>query len=108
MSGESAQLISEILLEANPPLSLFHFYNNMSGNGGGFAISRIITHFYATLQDIRFSATRCMQEGCKAVIEVMLLCDATLYWYIFLCEMKVYLYKLCAYVLLYVIVYIYM
>ena len=72
MSGESALLISEILLESSPPLSLFHFYNNMSGNGGGFAISKIIQHFHATLQDIRFSATRCMQEGCKAVIEVIL------------------------------------
>mgnify|MGYP003385785825 CR=1 FL=1 len=83
MSAEAATLISELLLhtETNeedkedkescpPPLKTLHFFNNMSGNGGGIAIAKMISVCSDTLTDIRFSATRCMVKGCQDVVEV--------------------------------------
>jgi Ran GTPase-activating protein (RanGAP) involved in mRNA processing and transport len=71
MSAEAAALIGEIIAESKPPLTLMHFFNNMSGNGGGFALGKLISSCGATLTDIRFSATRCMAEGCAALLESM-------------------------------------
>jgi Ran GTPase-activating protein 1 len=53
-----------------PPLQLFHFYNNMSGDGGALAIAKIITE-NVMLNDLRFSATRSMKPGCKAIAEAI-------------------------------------
>lgn len=71
MSAEAAGLIGELIAESKPPLALLHFFNNMSGNGGGFALGKLITSCGSTLRDIRFSATRCMEEGCAAMLEAL-------------------------------------
>lgn len=70
MSAEAATLIAEILLTPSPPpLATLHFFNNMSGDGGGVAVAKIISACGETLQDIRFSATRSMATGCQAIVE---------------------------------------
>mmetsp|Transcript_25719 Transcript_25719/g.28048 ORF Transcript_25719/g.28048 Transcript_25719/m.28048 type:complete len:431 (+) Transcript_25719:98-1390(+) len=67
LSAEASELLADILLsDGVAPLTLFHFYNNMGGNGSGVAISRIITACKA-LEDLRYSATRCMADGCLAI-----------------------------------------
>jgi Ran GTPase-activating protein (RanGAP) involved in mRNA processing and transport len=70
LSAEASELLAEILLNGDngaiPSLVLFHFYNNMGGNGAGVAIGRIVTAM-PELQDLRFSATRCGAEGCMAI-----------------------------------------
>ena len=67
LSAEASELLADILLNDVPaPLLLFHFYNNMGGNGSGVAVSRIITACQQ-LEDLRYSATRCMAEGCMAI-----------------------------------------
>lgn len=86
MSAEAAALICELLLQSTddnneeieksnekqspPPLKILHFFNNMSGNGGGVAIAKLITACSKTLTNIRFSATRCMASGCQNIVEV--------------------------------------
>ncbi|RQM27461.1 hypothetical protein B5M09_001291 [Aphanomyces astaci] len=68
LSAESAQVIADVLLfrGANVPTKLktFHFYNNMSGDGGAKALA---TLFPSTplLEDLRFSTTRSQREGCR-------------------------------------------
>lgn len=63
-------LLSEILLDGScPPLKLFHFYNNMSGDGGGKALSTLIKAC-VELEDLRFSATRCGNSGCMEIAKV--------------------------------------
>ncbi len=70
LSAEAAELLAEILLsDGVAPLTLFHFYNNMGGNGSGVAIGKIITACQQ-LEDLRFSATRSMAEGCLAIAAV--------------------------------------
>lgn len=63
-------MLAEILLSKNDDgstgLELFHFYNNMSGDNGAKAISRIIANS-KTLKDLRFSATRSGHEGCMHI-----------------------------------------
>jgi len=71
MSAEAAGLIGELIAESKPPLTLMHFFNNMSGNGGGFALGKLISSCGGTLTDVRFSATRCMAEGCTAILEAL-------------------------------------
>lgn len=67
LSAEAVSLLAEILSEGGmPPLSTFHFYNNMSGDGGALAIA-IIVSLSPYLVDFRFSATRSMRPGCKSV-----------------------------------------
>ena len=68
MAHESVELIASIILEGGkiPPLKLFHFYNNMAGDGGATALSTIVKecpHLY----DFRFSATRAGTDGCLAI-----------------------------------------
>ena len=82
MSAEAASLIADIIvgeehsianslsLRTVPPLNTFHFFNNMSGDGGAKAIARIIKACGGTLNDIRFSATRSMEAGCAAIANV--------------------------------------
>ena len=53
-----------------PPLELFHFYNNMSGDGGAVAVAKIIAE-NVMLKDLRFSATRSMKPGCKTIAEAI-------------------------------------
>ena len=66
---QAATLLHSILAEGGmPSLELFHFYNNMSGDGGALAVARIIAE-NRTLVDLRFSATRAMKPGCKVVTE---------------------------------------
>ena len=72
LSAEAAQLLAEILsASCAPPLSTFHFYNNMGGDGAAVAIS-IIVSMCPALNDFRFSATRAMKPGCKAIAESLL------------------------------------
>ncbi len=72
LSAEAAQLLAEILSGSSaPPLSTFHFYNNMGGDGAAIAIA-IIVSLCPALSDFRFSATRAMKPGCKAVAESLL------------------------------------
>ena len=69
LSAEAASLLAEVLSGGGmPPLSTFHFYNNMSGDNGALAIA-IIVSLSPDLEDLRFSATRSMKPGCTAVAE---------------------------------------
>lgn len=71
LSAESCQLVSDVIFENGvPPIKVLHFYNNMSGDGGGIAVSKIIARLSTTLQDFRYSSTRCMNAGCLAIAEV--------------------------------------
>lgn len=68
LSAEAVEQLAEILLASGetPPIRVLHFYNNMCGNGGAIAMSRIISAC-VNLEDLRFSATRSMAEGCAAI-----------------------------------------
>jgi Ran GTPase-activating protein 1 len=67
MSAEAAQLVADCLLRGGcPPLTLLHFYNNMSGNAGAAAIASIVSACPA-LTDFRFSATRASSAGCISI-----------------------------------------
>jgi hypothetical protein len=55
-----------------PALRLLHFYNNMSGDGGAKALSTIIRQISVSLEDLRFSATRAMTDGCQAIATSLL------------------------------------
>ena len=71
MSAEAVESVAQLLLTGDcPPLKLFHFYNNMSGNGGAKAIATII-RACSELVDLRFSATRSSAEGCIAIAEAI-------------------------------------
>lgn len=67
LSAEAAELIAQLLMDKGcPPLTLLHFYNNMSGNGGAVAIGDIVKAC-PQLEDFRFSATRSSYDGCNAI-----------------------------------------
>ena len=68
LSAESCVLMSEILLGHGScaTLKVLNFYNNMSGSVGGTAIAEIVKAC-PVLEDFRFSATRCMAEGCMSL-----------------------------------------
>ena len=51
-------------------LRLFHFYNNMSGDGGAEALARILP-LSPELTDLRFSATRAGRAGCSSFAKNM-------------------------------------
>ena len=55
-----------------PALKLLHFYNNMSGDGGAKALSTIIEQISPSLEDLRFSATRAMTDGCQAIAAALI------------------------------------
>ena len=72
MAAESVEYISTIISEGGyPPLNLFHFYNNMAGDGGAKAMAGIIKNLTG-LVDFRFSATRAGSEGCLEIAKVYL------------------------------------
>ncbi|OWZ22681.1 hypothetical protein PHMEG_0002561 [Phytophthora megakarya] len=52
-------------LDAPTKLETFHFYNNMSGDGGAIALAKLLP-LSPALKDLRFSATRAQREGSLA------------------------------------------
>lgn len=68
LSAEACEYLSEILSTNGlpPPLRVFQFYNNMSGDGGGVALAGLIEKCNQ-LEELRFSATRSMSVGCCAI-----------------------------------------
>lgn len=72
LSAEASETLAEILLNGGcPPLTVLHFYNNMSGDGGGVAVGAIV-RASPQLVEFRFSATRSQRPGCCAVAEALL------------------------------------
>ncbi|OQR95756.1 hypothetical protein THRCLA_07598 [Thraustotheca clavata] len=65
LSAESAKVVADVLLfRGDTKLKTFHFYNNMSGDGGAKALATLIPHC-PELEDLRFSTTRAQREGCR-------------------------------------------
>ncbi|OQR85816.1 hypothetical protein ACHHYP_11335 [Achlya hypogyna] len=68
LSADSAQVIADVLLfrgkDVPTKLKTFHFYNNMSGDGGAKALATLLPHC-PELEDLRFSTTRSQREGCR-------------------------------------------
>ncbi|CEG43743.1 Ran GTPase-activating protein [Plasmopara halstedii] len=67
ISAAAANVIAqEVLLfrgqDTPTKLETFHFYNNMSGDGGAIALAKLLPMSPA-LKDLRFSATRAQREG---------------------------------------------
>ncbi|GMF38057.1 unnamed protein product [Phytophthora fragariaefolia] len=52
-------------LDTPTKLETFHFYNNMSGDGGAIALAKLLP-LSPALKDLRFSATRAQREGSLA------------------------------------------
>ncbi|KAL4125419.1 hypothetical protein PRIC2_009004 [Phytophthora ramorum] len=52
-------------LDAPTKLETFHFYNNMSGDGGAVALAKLLP-LSPALKDLRFSATRAQRDGSLA------------------------------------------
>ena len=78
LSAEAAVLLAQLLMDGGcPPLTLLHFYNNMSGDGGAVAIGDIVKAC-PQLEDLRFSATRSHSEGCKAIARAVATVGGTL------------------------------
>lgn len=65
-AAAAAVIAEEVLLFRGPEtptkLETFHFYNNMSGDGGAKALSKLLP-LSPLLKDLRFSATRAQREG---------------------------------------------
>lgn len=76
ISAEACAQIADLLLNngAPPPLVSFQYHNNMSGDGGGEAVARIVTQC-PNLKDIRFSSCRAKNKGCKAFVQSLLIFD---------------------------------
>ncbi len=69
LSGEAGEKLFEILSkDGMPPLEVFQFYNNMAGNSGAVAVSKIVA-LCPKLTEFRFSGTRSQSEGCDEVAE---------------------------------------
>ena len=70
LSGEAATLLVDILLTdtVTTPLETFEFYNNMSGDNGAVALSRLLPAS-PLLTHLRFSATRAGRRGSTAFAE---------------------------------------
>ncbi|KDO26104.1 hypothetical protein SPRG_08465 [Saprolegnia parasitica CBS 223.65] len=68
LSAESAQVVADVLLfrgkDTPSTLKTFHFYNNMSGDGGAKALATLLPACQH-LEDLRFSTTRAQREGCR-------------------------------------------
>ncbi|KAG6946444.1 hypothetical protein JG687_00016700 [Phytophthora cactorum] len=67
ISAAAAGVIAqEVLLfrgqDTPTKLETFHFYNNMSGDGGAIALAKLLP-LSPALKDLRFSATRAQREG---------------------------------------------
>lgn len=65
-AAAAAVIADEVLLFRGPTtptkLETFHFYNNMSGDGGAVALARLLP-LSPSLRDLRFSATRAQRAG---------------------------------------------
>lgn len=65
-AAAAAVIADEVLLFRGPEtptkLETFHFYNNMSGDGGAIALARLLP-LSPALRDLRFSATRAQRAG---------------------------------------------
>lgn len=71
LASESAVLLSELLLEGGcPPIKLFHYFNNMSGDDGAIAVSGIVKAC-VNLTDFRFSGVRSQKKGCAAIADAL-------------------------------------
>jgi Ran GTPase-activating protein 1 len=71
LSAEASVTLHEILAkDGMPALKVFHFYNNMSGDGGAVAVADIV-RACPLLVDFRFSATRAQRPGCLAVAQAL-------------------------------------
>ncbi|KAG7376815.1 RAN GTPase-activating protein 2 [Phytophthora boehmeriae] len=74
ISAAAAGVIAEVLLfrgeDAPTKLQTFHFYNNMSGDGGAVALAKLLP-LSPELTDLRFSATRAQREGSLAFATAM-------------------------------------
>ncbi|ETP16879.1 hypothetical protein F441_08598, partial [Phytophthora nicotianae CJ01A1] len=67
ISAAAAGVIAEEVLlfrgqDTPTKLETFHFYNNMSGDGGAIALAKLLP-LSPALKDLRFSATRAQREG---------------------------------------------
>lgn len=65
-AAAAAVIADEVLLYRGPEtptkLETFHFYNNMSGDGGAIALAKLLP-LSPALRDLRFSATRAQRAG---------------------------------------------
>lgn len=72
ISAEACELIHDLLLQGagesgNCPLTALHFFNNMSGEGGGLAIGKLLARCSA-MESFRMSSTRCTPAGGAAIL----------------------------------------
>lgn len=75
ISAAAAQVIADDVLlfrgaDAPTKLETFHFYNNMSGDGGAEALARLLPRC-PRLTDLRFSATRAQRKGSLAFAKAL-------------------------------------
>lgn len=75
ISAAAAGVIAdEVLLfrgqDTPTKLETFHFYNNMSGDGGAKALAKLLP-LSPALRDLRFSATRAQREGSLAFAKAL-------------------------------------
>ena len=77
LSAEACDVLRDTLLfrgeDVESPLSLFHFHDNMCGDAGGVALSKLLARL-PHLEDLRFSKTRCGREGCAAMAAALPSC----------------------------------
>ncbi len=72
LSGEAGEKLFEILSTGGmPALEVFQFYNNMAGDPGAVAVSKIIS-LTPKLTEFRFSGTRSQKDGCDEVAKALL------------------------------------
>ena len=81
LSGTSMQEVADVLCQEVEDqdtttciasrLTKIHFYNNMSGDEGCTAFSRILTKCSSKLTDVRFSGTRAGRPGSLRVAQAM-------------------------------------
>ena len=79
LSGTSMQEVADVLcndIEGKEStiasrLTKIHFYNNMSGDEGCTAFSRILSYCSSKLTDVRFSGTRAGRQGSLRVARAM-------------------------------------
>ena len=72
LSGEAGEKLFEILSkDGMPQLEVFQFYNNMAGDPGAVAVSKIVAQC-PKLTEFRFSGTRSQRDGCHAIARELL------------------------------------
>jgi len=77
LSAEACRDIADIFLQGNSNSSLnlkvLHFYNNMSGDGGGEHVARLVKQC-PNLEDFRLASTRCLEKGGTALGKALGFC----------------------------------